>query len=205
MAGPGERGDLGPNQSYPPAGQPQFPPSQYPYHTTSEYPNLDEDLKMATAYGQPVQQNIASQLQEAAAAGAPRNGDSNAMAVDTNGLASAGMAPPHTPHQTSFSPAGGRASVDETAEAAEGGDSKRKRSKVSRACDQCRKKKVGTLLSDSSRNKLTSSKVKCDAADSDGPLQTCSNCQKAGSTCEYSRVPMKRGPSKGYGTTILLK
>ena len=125
---PGDQPELGPNQPYPPPGGPQFPPAQYPYHPTSQYPNLDQDLNMADTYGQ---QNIASQLQEAAA-NAPRNGGMNVMNVDTNGSAPAGMAPPDTPHQGTFSPAGGRASVDETADAAEHGDSKRKRSKVSR-------------------------------------------------------------------------
>lgn len=144
MARPGDGGDqpdLGPNQPYPSAGQPQFPQPQYPYHTTSEYPSLDQDLSMSDTYGAPTQQNIASQLQEAAA-NAPRNGDVNAMSVNTNGAASAGMAPPQTPHQTGFSPTGGRASVDETPDPAEATSSKRKRSKVSRACDECRRKKV---------------------------------------------------------------
>ncbi|CCE86062.1 Piso0_005711 [Millerozyma farinosa CBS 7064] len=60
----------------------------------------------------------------------------------------------------------------------------RKRSKVSRACDSCRKKKV-----------------RCDA-ELNSTLQTvvkiCSNCVKNNSNCTFSRVPLKRGPSKGY-------
>lgn len=60
----------------------------------------------------------------------------------------------------------------------------RKRSKVSRACDSCRKKKV-----------------RCDA-ELNNTLQTvvkiCSNCVKNNSNCTFSRVPLKRGPSKGY-------
>lgn len=59
---------------------------------------------------------------------------------------------------------------------------KRKRSKVSRACDQCRKKKI---------------RCDVDAAD-DGVLKTCNNCQTRGQICEFSRIPQKRGPSKGY-------
>lgn len=59
---------------------------------------------------------------------------------------------------------------------------KRKRSKVSRACDQCRKKKI---------------RCDVDAAD-DGVLKTCNNCQARGQICEFSRIPQKRGPSKGY-------
>ncbi len=83
---------------------------------------------MADTYGQ---QNMASQLQEATSGGS-RSGGMNVMNVNTNGSAPAGMAPPETPHPSSFSPAGGRVSVDETADTVEPGDSKRKRSKVSR-------------------------------------------------------------------------
>lgn len=55
----------------------------------------------------------------------------------------------------------------------------RKRSKVSRACDECRRKKI-----------------RCDATGEDGKEQ-CTNCKRVGSRCQFSRVPMKRGPSKG--------
>jgi hypothetical protein len=58
----------------------------------------------------------------------------------------------------------------------------RKRSKVSRACDECRRKKI-----------------RCDATGDEGKEQ-CSNCKRVGSRCQFSRVPMKRGPSKGYAT-----
>lgn len=43
-----------------------------------------------------------------------------------------------------------------------------------------------------------SHQVRCDAAADDGSIKTCSNCQKAGLICGYNRVPMKRGPSKGW-------
>lgn len=55
----------------------------------------------------------------------------------------------------------------------------RKRSKVSRACDECRRKKV-----------------KCDASSENGE-EPCSNCRRSGIRCLFSRVPQKRGPSKG--------
>lgn len=55
----------------------------------------------------------------------------------------------------------------------------RKRSKVSRACDECRRKKI-----------------KCDAQ-SDATDQPCSNCRRSNAQCLFSRVPQKRGPSKG--------
>ncbi|GAQ42157.1 glucose-responsive transcription factor [Aspergillus tubingensis] len=57
---------------------------------------------------------------------------------------------------------------------------RRKRSKISRACDECRRKKV-----------------RCDASSESG-VETCSNCRRLGVVCQFSRVPMKRGPSKGY-------
>ncbi|KAI2636775.1 hypothetical protein GGS21DRAFT_47697 [Xylaria nigripes] len=56
----------------------------------------------------------------------------------------------------------------------------RKRSKVSRACDECRRKKV-----------------KCDAASETGE-DPCSNCRRSAIHCLFSRIPQKRGPSKGY-------
>ena len=56
----------------------------------------------------------------------------------------------------------------------------RKRSKVSRACDECRRKKI-----------------KCDAQ-SDASDRACSSCARSNTTCLFSRVPQKRGPSKGF-------
>ncbi|KAG6277341.1 hypothetical protein E4U48_001130 [Claviceps purpurea] len=56
----------------------------------------------------------------------------------------------------------------------------RKRSKVSRACDECRRKKI-----------------KCDAQSDTGD-PPCSSCARASIPCLFSRVPQKRGPSKGY-------
>ncbi|CAK7217794.1 hypothetical protein SBRCBS47491_003291 [Sporothrix bragantina] len=54
----------------------------------------------------------------------------------------------------------------------------RKRSKVSRACDACRRKKI-----------------KCDSV---SETEQCTNCRRARTECLFSRVPQKRGPSKGY-------
>jgi hypothetical protein len=54
------------------------------------------------------------------------------------------------------------------------------RSKVSRACDECRRKKI-----------------RCDALDETGTAP-CSHCSRSGLACAFSRQPLKRGPSKGY-------
>ncbi|CCH46704.1 hypothetical protein BN7_6301 [Wickerhamomyces ciferrii] len=60
----------------------------------------------------------------------------------------------------------------------------RKRSKVSRACDDCRRKKI-----------------RCDAtfsSTSNSVMKPCTTCLKNNSTCSFDRVPLKRGPTKGY-------
>lgn len=77
----------------------------------------------------------------------------------------------------------GHGSVDHSQEAfgtPGDGQAPRKRSKVSRACDECRRKKI-----------------RCDAT-SEGPNASCTSCKRMGAACQFSRVPMKRGPSKGY-------
>jgi hypothetical protein len=54
------------------------------------------------------------------------------------------------------------------------------RTKVSRACDKCRGKKI-----------------RCDAADETGAAP-CSHCVRNRLECTFTRQPLKRGPSKGY-------
>lgn len=54
----------------------------------------------------------------------------------------------------------------------------KRRTKASRACDHCRKRKI-----------------KCDYSDERG---ICSSCAKNGEKCSFERVPLKRGPTKGY-------
>ncbi len=54
-------------------------------------------------------------------------------------------------------------------------DEQRKRKKVSRACDNCRRKKA-----------------KCDLAE-----DRCYNCERSGEECSFSRVPLRRGPVRG--------
>lgn len=65
----------------------------------------------------------------------------------------------------------GRSNVDSSA---------RKRAKVTRACDECRRKKI-----------------RCDA-ESETPGIQCSACKRADQVCDFRRAPQKRGPSKGY-------
>ncbi|OJI98450.1 hypothetical protein ASPVEDRAFT_80099 [Aspergillus versicolor CBS 583.65] len=83
-------------------------------------------------------------------------------------------------HMLSFPPSQ-QVGVDPNHDLSYGDQSaRRKRTKISRACDECRRKKV-----------------RCDASSETG-VETCSNCRRLGVVCQFSRVPMKRGPSKGY-------
>ena len=63
-------------------------------------------------------------------------------------------------------------------------DHPRKRSKISRACDCCRRKKV-RCNAEYSANLMKVTKI-------------CTNCIKNNESCTFSRTPLKRGPSKGY-------
>jgi hypothetical protein len=86
------------------------------------------------------------------------------------------------PHAQSPHVQGRQGSVDQMAGqygTPDGSMAPRKRSKVSRACDECRRKKI-----------------RCDATSEAGE-DSCSSCKRVGTTCQFSRVPMKRGPSKG--------
>ena len=139
--GRGDQAPMGPNPAYPQSSGPQYPPSNFQY-PASDYPSLDTDMNMNDPFSHT--QSITSQLQEAVGGAPQRNGDVNAISVDTNGSVTAGMGPPQTPHQGGFSPTGQRASIDETPDSATTAEdaNKRRRSKVSRACDECRRKKV---------------------------------------------------------------
>ncbi|KAF2223454.1 hypothetical protein BDZ85DRAFT_295723 [Elsinoe ampelina] len=54
------------------------------------------------------------------------------------------------------------------------------RVKTSKACDECRRKKI-----------------RCDAANDQG-TEPCSNCKRTRLICTFARQQLKRGPSKGY-------
>jgi hypothetical protein len=87
------------------------------------------------------------------------------------------------PHAQASHVQGSQSSVDQMAGqygTPDGSMAPRKRSKVSRACDECRRKKI-----------------RCDATGEPGD-ESCSSCKRVGTTCQFSRIPMKRGPSKGY-------
>jgi hypothetical protein len=69
------------------------------------------------------------------------------------------------------------------------------RTKVSRACDECRRKKVSNVLHTDEMSYLFD-QIRCDASN-DSDTSSCSGCKKASIECKFSRTPQKRGPSKG--------
>lgn len=102
----------------------------------------------------------------------------------TNMMSSFQYSSPSTPHAGSSSllqGSGAFAQASDPADSAPGSALKQKdRTKVSRACDECRRKKI-----------------RCDAMDESGNT-ACTNCARTAAKCAFSRQPMKRGPSKGY-------
>ena len=83
------------------------------------------------------------------------------------------------------------------------GSSSRKRSKVSRACDECRRKKVLVTIQSYRDSPLKSNiQIRCDAS-AENVTEACSSCRRTNVCCQFSRQPMKRGPSKGYEPDIL--
>lgn len=132
-----------PDANFPSATSSQFTHSQYPFP-------VDAELTMSSNYPA-IPQSYTQQLQEASnsvkmdasppqnsfAVNANTNGAGNGVAIDP------AMAPPQTPNAQAFVTTASRSNVDDPSDTPMTGD-KRKRSKVSRACDECRRKKVNS-------------------------------------------------------------
>jgi len=136
VSGRDQSGD-DPNTILPSSVTSRFTQSQYAFP-------IDAEL---TSY--PMPQSYARQLEEAATTvDQPGSGSLSSLPMNPNGGTSSvtpdpGMAPPQTPTQP-FVPTAPRAGSDNASDLGQGpqtGD-KRKRSKTSRACDECRRKKV---------------------------------------------------------------
>ncbi|GAM84310.1 hypothetical protein ANO11243_023040 [Dothideomycetidae sp. 11243] len=98
--------------------------------------------------------------------------------IDEELLQSAGAYAPHLVSQGALGLH--EHSPGEQTQADGSGKRKDQRQKASKACDECRRKKI-----------------KCDAPIEDGSVQ-CSNCKRTLNECTFSRQQLKRGPSKGY-------
>ncbi|KAF2098184.1 hypothetical protein NA57DRAFT_76978 [Rhizodiscina lignyota] len=117
----------------------------------------------------------------------------NVMIPQPMGQAMHGPDPHQQMAQDAMGHLDGRAEFDDDDDdgsESEGGTRKRKRQKTkedkrqknTRACDECRRKKV-----------------KCESEEGQElGIEACLACRKSGLQCQFSRVPQKRGPSKGY-------
>ncbi|PWY98035.1 hypothetical protein BCV70DRAFT_165537 [Testicularia cyperi] len=84
----------------------------------------------------------------------------------------------------------------------------RKRLRISRACDECRRRKtrcdiVGAFPGEPGHPLTISGAVPPLEPNTEPKgdmliLQPCMNCRRSEVTCSYSKRPLKRGPSKGY-------
>ena len=121
----------------------QFAPNQAAHYQQYPFPRgngnfaADQDIQMAQELSHNIQQGVG----DGTPTSAPRNdshGQNHASDMSQTPVGP-GMGPPH--NQQSFSGGQGSA-VEGTPDQNTMGDGKRKRSKVSRACDECRRKKV---------------------------------------------------------------
>lgn len=136
--------DVPPGQ-YSEAGAAQYPGAAYDFTPdANEYIAIDQSLDTSPPY-QTTDPKINDANLGNHMAIPSQNGHVDAMHA-APGLNSHTNATPQS--TTALNPSTKRKSPEDPAEIAHiGGDSKRKRSKVSRACDQCRKKKVRHILS----------------------------------------------------------
>ncbi|KKK22237.1 C6 finger domain protein, partial [Aspergillus ochraceoroseus] len=176
-----EHSDMPPAPSYPSPNAAQMGQGAMPYYTNRQL-TADELLSA----------ELSRETSGPGINDGPSNGVHHAqsMVLGSSNAGGADMGRPSSPdqhqqqqqqqHMLQFPPSQ-QVGVDPNHDLSYGDQSaRRKRTKISRACDECRRKKV-----------------RCDASSESG-VETCSNCRRLGVVCQFSRVPMKRGPSKGY-------
>ncbi|KAL4972071.1 hypothetical protein BDW66DRAFT_12677 [Aspergillus desertorum] len=173
-----EHSDMPPAPSYPSPNAAQMGQGTMQYYTNRQL-TTDELLSAELS-----RENSGPGINDGSSNGV-HHGQS--MVLGSSNAAAADIGRPPSPdqhqqqqHMLSFPPSQ-QVGVDPNHDLSYGDQSaRRKRTKISRACDECRRKKV-----------------RCDASSETG-VETCSNCRRLGVVCQFSRVPMKRGPSKGY-------
>ena len=138
-----EAPDIGPNHNYPSPTTSQVPQGSYYRAQPQDRFEAEDDMQMANALSHEMQHDVGTELVHAAGLS---NGQGHIHDQDLTTSPSeaqqSGMAPPpQTPmQQQGPQHIGARNDGDQ---ATGGESSRRKRSKVSRACDSCRRKKVG--------------------------------------------------------------
>lgn len=121
----------------PPAHSAHYPQPAYSFPRGNGNFAAEQDIQMAQELSHDMQQGVG----DAAPTSAPSNnshGQNHAMDISSTPMGP-GMGPPSNRQSFSGNP---QSAVDVTPDQTMMGDGKRKRSKVSRACDECRRKKV---------------------------------------------------------------
>jgi len=194
-----------PAPSYPSPNAAQIGQGAISYYTNQRHLTADELHLSAELSREASAANINDGAANGMAHGLPMVlGSPNTGAQEMNRVASSDHHQQQQQHHLQFTP-NQQVGVDPNHDLSYGDQStRRKRSKVSRACDECRRKKVSlNFLSVLQDYQNSPNQVRCDATSETG-VETCSNCRRTNATCEFSRVPMKRGPSKGCGPTSTL-
>ncbi|KAJ5899487.1 hypothetical protein N7495_004231 [Penicillium taxi] len=165
-----EQSDLPPGQSYPSPNGAQMAQGAMPYYSNRQM-TADDILTAELS-----RENSGPGLD---GANGVHHGQGMVLGSSNAGDMGRTASDEQHQHMIQFTPSQ-QVGVDPNHDLSYGEQSARKRSKISRACDECRRKKI-----------------RCDASSESG-LDTCSNCRRLTVQCQFSRVPMKRGPSKGY-------
>jgi hypothetical protein len=133
----------GPSHNYPSPGEAHSSHGAYYDHPAQRPFEDDEDMHMANTLSQGMQHNIGAQLVNAAGM-SNGHGHGQEMAISPPGVGAPGMAPPpQTPTQAvHVGPPAQQSGAENTQDQGATDSTRRKRSKVSRACDECRRKKV---------------------------------------------------------------
>jgi hypothetical protein len=129
--------DIAPTHHFVQTQSAHYPQANYPFPRGNGNFAAEQDIQMAQELSHDMQQGVG----EAGPTSVPRNdahGQTQAMDMSTTPMGP-GMGPPHNRQSFSGNP---QSAVEGTPDQNMTGDGKRKRSKVSRACDECRRKKV---------------------------------------------------------------
>lgn len=137
-----EESELHPVQGYPNIEHAQYDNSQYGFAQDSNFP-IDHNLEMSVNYMSNNGKNQTEGLGRNHMSITAQNGHGGVMRSHQGSTNTSGSLTTTTQPQTPLNVSTKRKSPeDNTDNTPAGGDSRRKRSKVSRACDQCRRKKV---------------------------------------------------------------
>jgi hypothetical protein len=133
----------GPSHNYPSPGEAHSSHGAYYDHPAQRTFEDEEDMHMANTLSQGMQHNIGAQLVNAAGL-SNGHGHDQEMRISPPGVGAPGMAPPpQTPTQAAHvGPPAQQSGAEGIQDQGAADSTRRKRSKVSRACDECRRKKV---------------------------------------------------------------